>query len=226
MDGERVTALVYPTIRRKAALIGEAQGGSNCQLSPTTGLPALSVPAGFTADGLPVGIELVGRAFSEPDLLKLGAAFERAMPARRPPTSTPALTAADTGSAVRPTGPPGSLAATSSVAPTIRTSFRQPGPNVLSFDVSVEGLNASDMLLLALHREPPPNAPSSTASPAQAGYLIARLLRTGDLAGRGEITLRDSDRDDLAAGRLRVRLFTRQRPFGVEAGPVVIEKER
>ncbi|MCX7892967.1 MAG: amidase [Burkholderiales bacterium] len=42
------------------------------------GLPALALPAGFTAEGLPVGMQLVGRPFSEDLLLRLGDAFQRA----------------------------------------------------------------------------------------------------------------------------------------------------
>jgi len=86
-----ITALAYPTIRRKAAPVGEQQPGSNCQLSATTGLPAIAMPAGFTADGLPVGLELLGSAFSEPTLLRIAYAYERAVQPRRPPKSTPAL---------------------------------------------------------------------------------------------------------------------------------------
>jgi amidase len=86
-----ITALAYPTIRRKAAPVGEAQPGSNCQLSATTGLPAIAMPAGFTTDGLPVGLELLGSAFSEPTLLRIAFAYERVQHPRRPPTSTPPL---------------------------------------------------------------------------------------------------------------------------------------
>jgi amidase len=43
-----------------------------------TGCPAISVPAGFTAEGLPVGIQLVGPHGSEHRLLKIAAAFEQA----------------------------------------------------------------------------------------------------------------------------------------------------
>src|SRR5262249_28589240 len=66
MADNHVDALAYPTIRRKANLIGETQLGTNCLLSSNSGLPAIVIPAGFTADGLPVGVELLGRAWSEP----------------------------------------------------------------------------------------------------------------------------------------------------------------
>jgi aspartyl-tRNA(Asn)/glutamyl-tRNA(Gln) amidotransferase subunit A len=42
------------------------------------GLPALSIPTGFTRTGLPVGMQLVGRSFDEAMLLRIGAAFQRA----------------------------------------------------------------------------------------------------------------------------------------------------
>ena len=91
MTRQGMTALAYPTLRRKPARIGEPQGGSNCQLSPTTGLPAISVPAGFTADGLPIGVDLLGLPFSEAALLKAAYAYERSVAPRRPPSTTPSL---------------------------------------------------------------------------------------------------------------------------------------
>jgi amidase len=221
MEREKIVALVHPTIRQKAALIGAAQGGSNCQLSPTTGLPALSVPAGFTPDGLPVGIEFVGRPFSEADLLKLGAALERATKARRPPASTPPLTRDQIAAFAKVATSPAPSSASSTRDPSIRASFRQSAPNVLTFEAAIEGVAPQDMLLLALHRVPAPPAAGESTAPNSAGFLIARLLRTGELSGRGEISLRDSEREDLAAGRLRVRLFTRQRPFGETMVPVM-----
>jgi aspartyl-tRNA(Asn)/glutamyl-tRNA(Gln) amidotransferase subunit A len=45
-----------------------------------TGQPAASVPAGFTRDGLPVGLQIVGRHLDDPLVLRASAAFEAAMP--------------------------------------------------------------------------------------------------------------------------------------------------
>lgn len=89
MSAKGVTALAYPTLRRKPALIGQSQPGNNCQLSASTGLPAMAMPAGFTKDGLPVGIELLGTPFSEPTLLRVAYSYEQVMGLRRAPGSTP-----------------------------------------------------------------------------------------------------------------------------------------
>ncbi|MGH3393868.1 MAG: amidase [Streptosporangiaceae bacterium] len=51
---------------------------ASCYLISVTGLPAMSVPAGFTPGGLPVGLQLVGRRRGEWDLLRVGQAFEAA----------------------------------------------------------------------------------------------------------------------------------------------------
>ena len=42
------------------------------------GLPSLAIPCGFTAKGLPVAMQLIGRSFDEATLLQIGAAFQRA----------------------------------------------------------------------------------------------------------------------------------------------------
>src|SRR2546428_2581240 len=52
-----------------------------------TGQPAASVPCGFTNEGLPIGLQIVGRRFDDAGVLGAAAAFERARPwaDRRPP---------------------------------------------------------------------------------------------------------------------------------------------
>jgi len=54
--------------------------------APLAGLPGISVPCGFTRDGLPVGLQFTARALDEATLLRAAAAYERATDhARRPP---------------------------------------------------------------------------------------------------------------------------------------------
>jgi len=43
-----------------------------------TGLPSLNVPCGFDPDGLPIGMQLIGRPFAEATLLRAGHAFQLA----------------------------------------------------------------------------------------------------------------------------------------------------
>jgi Asp-tRNA(Asn)/Glu-tRNA(Gln) amidotransferase A subunit family amidase len=56
-----------------------------CELAAHTGLPAIVVPAGSTDDGLPVGMELLGRRFAEPRLFEVAYSYEQATDHRRPP---------------------------------------------------------------------------------------------------------------------------------------------
>jgi Asp-tRNA(Asn)/Glu-tRNA(Gln) amidotransferase A subunit family amidase len=51
----------------------------------------MSIPAGLTDDGVPVGMELLGSAFDEATLLKVALEYERAAKPRVPPPSTPPL---------------------------------------------------------------------------------------------------------------------------------------
>lgn len=50
----------------------------SCYFITVTGLPAISVPCGFTAEGLPVGVQIVGRHQDELGVLQLAYAFEQA----------------------------------------------------------------------------------------------------------------------------------------------------
>ncbi len=50
----------------------------SCYYITVTGLPAISVPCGFTPEGLPVGVQIVGRHQDERGVLQLAYAFEQA----------------------------------------------------------------------------------------------------------------------------------------------------
>jgi amidase len=96
---EKLDAIAYPTAPRRPALLATppdtalaaSPTASATNIANLTGFPDLIVPAGFTGDNLPVGISLLGLAFSEQKLLSLGYSFEQATHARRRPVHTPAL---------------------------------------------------------------------------------------------------------------------------------------
>ena len=71
-------------------------GGSFTSPAAVAGYPHVTVPMGYVF-GLPVGISFVGRAWSEPTLIKLAYAYEQATKHRRPPRFLP--TAETTGAA-------------------------------------------------------------------------------------------------------------------------------
>jgi Asp-tRNA(Asn)/Glu-tRNA(Gln) amidotransferase A subunit family amidase len=92
MDDNRLDALAYPTWSNPPRLIGDNRtpAGDNNQLfAPSTGFPAITVPMGYTrGDSLPAGLQLLGRAFDEARLIRLGYAYEQATRHRRPPPTT------------------------------------------------------------------------------------------------------------------------------------------
>lgn len=206
MNAQNVVALVYPTMKRKPALVGDAQPGSNCQLAAHTRLPALSVPAGFTSDGLPIGVELLGRAYADKELLRLGLALERTATIRRTPPSTPRLAGGqrDTRTPVVPL---------SGTAPLSMRFDLKDGGLQLIYNVQVNGVPPDDVLAVSLHRG---------AARSQSGPVIARLVAPGQLTGRGEVPLQPADFSDPRTSPLYVQLFTRAAPFGAARVPVTI----
>ena len=95
MDDARLDALVYPSWNNPPRLIGDLNtphGNNSPRISPPTGFPALTVPMGFVRDGaLPAGLQILGRPWSEPTLIKIAYAYEQATRHRRPPPTTPPL---------------------------------------------------------------------------------------------------------------------------------------
>ncbi len=91
MDRERLDGLIYPTWSNPPRLIGDLNtpAGDNSQVfSPTTGMPAITVPMGYTRDNtLPAGMTFFGRAFDEPRLIRLAYGYEQATKWRREPAA-------------------------------------------------------------------------------------------------------------------------------------------
>lgn len=87
LDKYQLDALAMPTASlpcRIDLLNGDHFQGACTQPAALAGYPAISVPADFMF-GLPVGLTFMGRAYSEPTLIKLAYAFEQGTRARRTP---------------------------------------------------------------------------------------------------------------------------------------------
>ena len=78
-----VDVLATPTVTQPAAafqgydVTGALGGASFAAPFNVTGLPAISVPAGFTESGLPVGMQIAGKPFDEPTVLRVAHTYER-----------------------------------------------------------------------------------------------------------------------------------------------------
>jgi aspartyl-tRNA(Asn)/glutamyl-tRNA(Gln) amidotransferase subunit A len=71
------TASTVPTIEQ-ARQDSQALSPANTTFANYYGLPAISIPSGFDRNGLPTGLQIVGRPWDEPSVLRLGHRYERA----------------------------------------------------------------------------------------------------------------------------------------------------
>jgi amidase len=98
MQEQNVETIVYPLQKRLVVPIGELnQADRNGILAAMTGFPAFTVPIGFSKAsaqapiGVPIGMDIMGKPFSEATLVKVAYAFEQATKVRKAPPTTPAL---------------------------------------------------------------------------------------------------------------------------------------
>ncbi len=89
MDDAGIDVIVYPSWTNPPAHLDnpdEEYKGDNSQLiAPATGLPAVSVPMGYSYGTLPAGLQILGRPYSEGLLIALAFAYEQATHHRKPP---------------------------------------------------------------------------------------------------------------------------------------------
>ena len=98
MNDNHLDAVIYPLQKRLVVPLTELnQADRNGILASVTGFPAITVPAGFSAPagtaplGVPVGMDILGKPWSEAKLLSLAYSFEQATRFRRSPESAPPL---------------------------------------------------------------------------------------------------------------------------------------
>ena len=101
MDRAGVDAVVYPSWTSPPAHIDrgrqEYSGDNSQRVAPATGMPAITVPMGFSYGHLPAGLQILGRPYAEGLLFKLAYAYEQGTQHRRPPEGFPSLLPASPG---------------------------------------------------------------------------------------------------------------------------------
>ena len=213
MDDNDLDALLYPTMVARPARIGEGQAGSNCSLAPNSGLPAISVPAGFTADQLPVGLEILGRPLSDTTLVSFAYAFEQSTDHRRAPATTPPLVDGDAPEQ-RTFLARVNLGAASGIGirPFASASFTfDPTRNELHFETELVEVPADQVYAATLHI-------------GATGPVFARVAPPGSLSSSGTLALTPRQRQELDAGNVYLRVFTALTPQGTD--PIVLRFER
>lgn len=98
MADHKLDAIVFKSVEHQPTLIRDGVNppyvGSKGVSQLNTFLvfvPAITVPAGFTKDELPIGITFLGRPYSDGAMIKLAFAYEQATHHRRPPSTVPSL---------------------------------------------------------------------------------------------------------------------------------------
>jgi Asp-tRNA(Asn)/Glu-tRNA(Gln) amidotransferase A subunit family amidase len=92
MDGLKLDALIYPTWSNPPRKIGDSEsphGNNSPVIAPHSGQPAITVPMGYADGNLPLGLQILGRPFSEEKLFQYAYAYEQATQHRKPPLLFP-----------------------------------------------------------------------------------------------------------------------------------------
>ena len=215
LDSLQLDAIAYPTVRQAPVFPGQVQAGSTCQLGAESGLPSIAFPAGFTADGLPVSVELLGKAMSDVKLVSFAYDFEQNGSRRRPPRTTPALVS---GTAPAPRVVARTLTSgAANVAARIIidvvgnemrwTVWNVGAPSAVSAVVlrRVGGGTITGVAASTTGRAPPVG---TITVPDDAVRVVARLMGPAGRTASGSLPLSARDRDAFGKGLLSVAQYT------------------
>jgi hypothetical protein len=135
--------------------------------------------------------------------------YEQATHPRRAPSTTPALV---DGKAPRPVA---FTVSASDKGAQARGEFSyDPTRRALAYAVRVAGVPASNVLTLSIDRD----------SAGKKGVMLRHLAGSGTTSAKGTLTLTESERRDLVAGRLAFVAYTRDQPTGALRGPMLLPR--
>ncbi len=196
----QLDAIVYPTVRNRQVFTGEPQTGSQCQLAAHSGLPALSMPVGFSNQGLPIGMELLGMPFDDASLLAMAYPYEQQQQPRQPPSVTPPL--------VNGGAPP---------AQELELDFRSGDvrldgqfeldvvTNLLRYEVGTARNNRAEIYAVTLVVEPEEEG-------ERAGSVVLNLLSPATSQASGEYFMSGEFREGFNSGRVFLKVFAEGLP--------------
>ena len=162
-----------------------------------TGLPAISLPAGFTQDRLPIGIELLGKTLDDAKLVAMAYDYEQAAQPRRAPPTTPPLRRTTSMPTMSVTATGGSVRAVG------RFSYNA-ATGTLEYNVNVTGIPAADIHAITLTR----------GSADRPGATLIHLSGLGVANAKGTATLSEAEHNFLVTGGLVLTVYTRTQPHG------------
>ena len=91
MADNRLDGIIYAPFDHTPPLLPGSTAGSNRLMATFLGWPAIELPGGFDKDGIPLGVEIMGRPYSEGLLIKAGYDYEQSTMHRHAPDTAPPL---------------------------------------------------------------------------------------------------------------------------------------
>lgn len=213
LDSLQLDAIAYPTVRQKPVFPGQVQPGSTCPLGAQSGLPSIAIPAGFTADGLPVSVELLGKGFTDVRLVQFAYAYEQTGARRRAPGTVPALV-----NGAAPAATPVVVSLRSGGAMVTARITIDAVRNELQWQVTATDPAAVSAVVLRRRGGGVISGPASGTTgsapavsrmtiPDSAQRVVARLMGPGARTASGSLPLAYADRMAFADGKLTVQLL-------------------